>query len=115
MSSLKDICNLNGKRCLDDDEDDVDDDDGMVEDIGGANMVETKMDFEMDTTKPALKLGPKSRTGKSRVIRAKKKIKMGQEELIGFGFKKITSYFHLVGTTPRGDDMDTRITINTQV
>ena len=71
----------------------------MVEDDDdGAEVVEMKMELEMETDWTSAKVGPKSRRRKRLVTNAAKKIKLGQEKLIN-------NYFHLEGANSLGSKM----------
>ena len=97
---------MNGKRCLDD----MDDENGeMVEmyggmvDDGSVEMVEIKSKLGVELATTTARWGHNSKTGKSRVIRSKKmKTKIGLNEIIEKDVMKISNYFLLEGINSQG-------------
>ena len=106
QSSLKDVCNVNGKRCLDTTDEEhggMNDTYGGMVDYDGTDMVEIESKFGMKLANPTARWGPKSQTGTSQVIRSKKrKTKFGLNGIIGNDVMKITNYFHMEGTNSQG-------------
>ena len=92
---------MNGKRCLEGDEDTMDDEDGGMVDDGSIEMVEIKSNFGVELAKTTARWGHNSKTGKSRVIRSKK-MKTKQNEIIEKDVMKISNYFLLEGINSQG-------------
>ena len=100
MSSLKGVCNTNGKRPLDEsmaDNDSITVDDSMMVECGGADMKLIGMDLGTNTTQKLHGGGPKSGLRKKLTENSKKKLKLGIIDS-----KKIEDYFHFVGTNSQG-------------